>query len=161
MKRFANITHNYSGNPPTSIGQDHGLQWGRERDRAILMDAGWREITAPDTTETPDGMQRVASRWDQDPADPDGCIETRQFEDIPQPDPIPESVIAKYAAFATAYSEAIIAARAAGADISPDVSYENLIAALNQLPGDQWTRTAVGLSALWDALCIVAEHDRG
>ena len=75
---------------------------------------------------------------------------------------IDAEVMTKYVSFHSDYVAAITAAVAAGAQIDPEsVTYENLIAALSQLEGEQWGRLANALTARWNAVCIVAEHKHG
>ena len=123
---------------------------------ANLVKQGWRKLIR---AQVPDGERIVTWSW-QETGDPDTVAEVVTTEAIPEP-AIPESVLAKWGAFAAEYQNAVAAAIAAGADIPETVSYEVLVAALTQLPGDQWTRVAVALDALWNALCIVAEHELG
>ena len=63
---------------------------------------------------------------------------------------IPDGAVAKYTAFYDVLSATIAAARRAGAEFPETIAYSTLTAALHQLEGDEWTRRAVILDALWN-----------
>ncbi len=78
---------------PTSWEQHHGLSWSRERDRAILMDAGYREVTASEMTEPPKGKRLAYRVYKQDPRVPHGAVEIPVWELIPDLAPEPSVVV--------------------------------------------------------------------
>jgi hypothetical protein len=68
---------------------------------------------------------------------------------------LPLPLVDAYAAFMAAFEQAVGAAIMAGANIDPAaVTYQNLIAALNQLDGEQWLKTANMLTGLWNVVVV-------
>jgi hypothetical protein len=68
---------------------------------------------------------------------------------------LPANLVEAYAVFAGAVAQAIPAAMQAGATIDPTaITYQGLIAALDQLQGEQWIKTGNALQALWNVVVI-------
>jgi hypothetical protein len=68
---------------------------------------------------------------------------------------LPLPLVDAYAAFMAAFEQAVGAAMMAGAEINPQaVTYQNLIAELNQLDGEQWLKTANTLMGLWSVVVV-------
>jgi len=122
--------------------------------------AGWRSFVSfvvPDGYATVMGTRRlvvdgdaVAETWDVETV---ADAEQRRF--VEQADSLPDDLMGKYVAFHSAYANAVAAAIGAGAEVPENVTFEVLVNVLGQLEGDQWTKIALGLTALWNAVVVV------
>ena len=102
----------------------------------------------------------------------DTAIEIRQAEDqrkadkqaafIAEANALPAHLVEAYAVFAAAVEQAIPAAMQAGAQIDPTaITYQGLIAALDQLEGEQWIKTGNALQSLWNVVVINTNRTPG
>ena len=133
---------------------------------AIYAAAGWVPVTP---FVTPEGMAKIAGTqsvvWDGTTATEHWQFETLEAAQERQEAAelaatqrrawaLSSDLVTAYEAFHAAYSQAVAAAIAAGAEISQSVTYQALVAALNALEGDQWTRVALQLSQLWNVVVV-------
>ncbi len=136
-----------------------GVAWSDPTD-ARYTEAGWRRIQR---FNPPQGFVTIAGTRSLNVVD-GLVVETYQVEPVEvaqarqlqlQAWGLPQELADAYATFMGAFEQAVGAAMLAGAEIDPEaVTYQSLVAALTQLEGEVWLKTANTLTALWNVVVV-------
>ena len=143
---------------PATLAQSGGINVSPTA--ADYRAAGWRMTTAftvPEGYETISGTRHVTVDGDTvtETWDVETTADAAQRRFVEQAASLPADLMVKYGAFHSAYTNAVIAAVGAGATVPDNVTFEALVGVLFQLEGDQWTKIALGLTSLWNAVVVV------
>ncbi len=136
-----------------------GVAWSDPAE-ARYTEAGWRRIQR---FNTPQGFVTIAGTRSLNVID-GVVVETYQVEPVEVAEArqlqeqawgLPQELADAYATFMGAFEQAVGAAILAGAEIDPNaVTYQSLVAALTQLEGEVWLKTANTLTALWNVVVV-------